>query len=55
MNRLRIGRNWIIHPPGRDGDLYLIPMYVMIVTGFKSFAEVDLQTMWNLPKGHPLR
>lgn len=30
---------------------YLIPMYVMLVTGFKSFAEVDLTTMWKLPKG----
>jgi glucose/mannose transport system permease protein len=30
---------------------YLIPMYVMLVTGFKSFEEVDLKTMWNLPSG----
>jgi glucose/mannose transport system permease protein len=30
---------------------YLLPMYVLLVTGFKSFAEIDLQTMWNLPKG----
>lgn len=30
---------------------YLLPMYVMLSTGFKSFAEVDLQTMWNLPRG----
>jgi glucose/mannose transport system permease protein len=28
---------------------YLIPMYVMLVTGFKSFDEVSLQTMWQLP------
>jgi glucose/mannose transport system permease protein len=26
-------------------------MYVMLVTGFKSFAEVDLKTMWSLPQG----
>lgn len=30
---------------------YLIPMYVMLVTGFKSFDEVSLKTMWNLPTG----
>ena len=30
---------------------YLLPLYVMLVTGFKSFAEVDLKTMWNLPQG----
>ncbi len=29
---------------------YLLPMYVMVVTGFKSFDEVSLQTMWDLPK-----
>lgn len=30
---------------------YLIPMYVMLVTGFKNFDEVSLRTMWNLPSG----
>lgn len=29
---------------------YLIPMYVMLVTGFKGFEEVSLKTMWDLPK-----
>ncbi len=29
---------------------FLMPLYVMLVTGFKSFAEVDLATMWSLPK-----
>ena len=28
---------------------YLVPLYVMLVTGFKSFDEISLQTMWNLP------
>ena len=28
---------------------YIIPMYIMIVTGMKSFAEVSLDTMWKLP------
>jgi glucose/mannose transport system permease protein len=30
---------------------YLLPMYVMLATSFKSFAEIDLKTMWNLPGG----
>ena len=29
---------------------FLIPMYVMLVTGFKSFDEVSLKTMWDLPR-----
>lgn len=30
---------------------YLMPVYVLIVTGMKSFAEVSLQRMWDLPTG----
>ncbi len=30
---------------------YLLPMYVMVVTGFKAFDEVNLKTMWSLPSG----
>ena len=30
---------------------FLIPMYVMLITGFKSFDEVSLKTMWDLPSG----
>lgn len=29
---------------------YLVPMYVVIVTGFKGFDEVNLRTMWTLPR-----
>jgi glucose/mannose transport system permease protein len=29
---------------------FLVPVYVLIITGLKSFAEVSLQTMWDLPK-----
>jgi glucose/mannose transport system permease protein len=29
---------------------YLLPIYVMLLTGLKSFEEVSLSTMWNLPK-----
>lgn len=31
--------------------LFLLPVYLLIVTGMKSFAEVSLATMWNLPSG----
>lgn len=30
---------------------YLLPLYLMVSTGFKSFEEVDLQKMWALPQG----
>jgi glucose/mannose transport system permease protein len=30
---------------------YLMPVYVLLVTSFKSFQEVDLATMWSLPSG----
>lgn len=29
---------------------YLLPIYLMLITGLKTFEEVNLQTMWNLPK-----
>lgn len=29
--------------------LYLMPVYMMLLTGFKPITEVDLKTMWNLP------
>jgi glucose/mannose transport system permease protein len=31
--------------------LYLLPIYVLLVTSFKSFQEVNLATMWALPSG----
>ena len=33
------------------GVAYLIPVYLLIVTGMKSFTDVSLQTMWDLPSG----
>jgi glucose/mannose transport system permease protein len=30
---------------------FLMPVYVMLVTGLKSFDEVNLATMWHLPSG----
>jgi len=49
--KLRIGKNWLYIPLIALAIFYLLPMYVMLVTGFKSFEEIDLQTMWNLPRG----
>ena len=49
--KFRLGRNWLYIPLIAMAIFYLIPMYVMLVTGFKSFAEIDLKTMWNLPQG----
>ncbi len=51
MNKFRIGKNWLYVPLIAMAVFYLIPMYVILATGFKSFAEVDLKTMWNLPHG----
>ncbi len=48
---LRLGKNWIYLPLVFMAIFYLIPMYLMVITGFKSFAEVDLKTMWDLPHG----
>ena len=30
---------------------FLLPIYVMLITGLKSFQEVSLATMWDLPRG----
>ena len=51
MNKVNPRKNWLYLPLIALAIFYLVPMYVMLVTGFKSFAEVDLQTMWNLPQG----
>jgi glucose/mannose transport system permease protein len=29
--------------------VYLLPVYMMVLTGFKPISEVDLKTMWSLP------
>lgn len=51
--RARSGsKKWFIYIPlVLAAFFYLIPMYVMLVTGFKGFEEVSLKTMWDLPKG----
>ena len=44
-----LSKNWLYIPLVGFAVFYLLPMYIMLVTGFKSFAEIDLKTMWNLP------
>lgn len=44
-------RTWLYVPLLLMTLFYLLPMYIMLNTGFKSFAEVSLKTMWNLPSG----
>lgn len=33
---------------------YLLPVYILLVTSLKSYAEVNLATMWSLPSGFHL-
>lgn len=42
---------WLYIPLVGMAIFYLLPMYVMLATGFKSFDEVNLNTMWVLPRG----
>ncbi len=50
--RVRTRSNkWLIYIPLiLAAFFYLIPLYVMLVTGLKGFEEVSLKTMWDLPK-----
>lgn len=42
-------RKWLHIPLIMMALFYLVPMFIMLNTGFKSFDEVSLRTMWNLP------
>lgn len=45
----RGSRPWVYIPLSMMALFYLVPIFVMLNTGFKSFDEVSLRTMWNLP------
>jgi len=49
MNRSRT-RYWSYIPLILLSIFYLIPIYVMLVTGFKAGDEISVKTMWDLPK-----
>ena len=51
MKKLSLTKNWLYIPLIALAIFYLLPMYVLLITGFKGFAEIDLKTMWNLPQG----
>ena len=51
MKSLRLSKNWLYIPLVGMAIFYLIPMYVMLITGFKAFDEINLKTMWDLPRG----
>ena len=42
-------RNLLLLPLLIMAVFYLLPIYVMLLTGFKGFDEVSLKTMWDLP------
>ena len=42
---------WLYIPLLFMAFFYLMPIYVLLVTGLKSFSEVDLAKMWQLPQG----
>ncbi len=49
MNRSR-SRYWSYIPLVLLSLFYLIPVYVMVMTGFKGGDEISIKEMWNLPK-----
>lgn len=49
MNRSR-ARYWSYIPLILLSVFYLIPIYVMVVTGFKGGDEISIKEMWLLPK-----
>ena len=42
-------RHWLYIPLFFLTIFYMLPLFIMLNTGFKPFAEVSLKTMWNLP------
>lgn len=34
---------------------FLMPIYMLLITGFKSYQEVSMATMWNFPKSFSLQ
>lgn len=49
--RLRPSRIFLYLSLLAAASFYLLPIYALLVTGFKSFQEVNLATMWDLPSG----
>ncbi|HLC01452.1 MAG TPA: carbohydrate ABC transporter permease [Anaerolineales bacterium] len=52
--RIRPGRVLIYLLLILAAAFYLMPVYILVATGLKSYAEVNLSTMWSLPSGFHL-
>ena len=50
-SRLRLGRVAIYVIMIAFALFYLLPVYLLLITGMKSFEEVSLSRMWDLPSG----
>ncbi|MCB1281595.1 MAG: carbohydrate ABC transporter permease, partial [Salinibacterium sp.] len=50
IDKLRTGKYWLYIPLILMAIFYLMPMYVILTTGFKSFDEIDLKNMWDFPR-----
>jgi len=50
VKRVWQSRNLLYVPLVLMAVFYLIPVYVMLITGLKGFDEVSLRTMWDLPQ-----
>jgi len=48
-DRLFQWRNLLFLPLIFMAIFYLLPIYIMLITGLKGFDEVSLKTMWDLP------
>jgi len=51
LRPIRVSKKWLYVPLICMAVFYLIPLYIMLITGFKSFDEISLKTMWDLPRG----
>ena len=48
-------RSWLYIPLILMALFYLLPIFMMLNTGFKGFDEVSLKTMWHLPTAFIVR
>ena len=50
LQRRRSARGAIYcHPRLSSPAWYLMPIYLMVITGLKTYAQVNITTMWALP------
>lgn len=50
MKKFHFRKKYLLYIPLSFAALfYLLPLYVILITGFKGFDQVSLKTMWELP------